>query len=40
MTRVVNCSFPVPGRYAVAVSVDGEVVAQRMLDVTFAGDGP
>jgi hypothetical protein len=37
--QVVNCRFPVPGRYAVAIHVDGDLAGQRMLDVTFAGGG-
>jgi hypothetical protein len=39
-TRVVNCSFPVLGKYAVAIYVDGELAAQRTLDVVVEGGGP
>jgi hypothetical protein len=36
-TRVMNLSFPVPGRYAVHLLVDGELAAQRILEVTPGG---
>jgi hypothetical protein len=37
-TRVMNCSFPVPGRYAVSLLVDGELAGQRILEVTSGGN--
>jgi len=36
-TRVIECSFPVPGRYGVMLFVDGEVVGQRTIDVEPLG---
>jgi hypothetical protein len=36
-TRVTDCSFPVAGRYAVMLFVDGELVGQRILAVTSEG---
>ena len=39
-TRVNDCSFPMPGRYAVQLSVDGELVGQRILQITAAGGLP
>jgi hypothetical protein len=33
-TRVTDCSFPVPGRYAVALLVDGELAGQRIIEVS------
>jgi hypothetical protein len=37
ITRVMDCSFPVPGRYAVVLSLDGEMVGQRTFEVTSGG---
>jgi hypothetical protein len=36
-TRVTDCSFPVPGRYAVSLLVDGELAGQRILEVAPEG---
>jgi hypothetical protein len=36
-TRVEDCSFPVPGRYAVSLLVDDELAGQRILEVTLGG---
>lgn len=36
-TRVMDCSFPVPGRYAVSLLVDDELAGQRILEVTSGG---
>jgi hypothetical protein len=36
-TRLTDCSFPVPGRYAVQLLVDGELADQRVLEVTPRG---
>jgi hypothetical protein len=33
-TRMKGCSFPVPGRYAVMLLVDGDLVGQRTIEVT------
>jgi hypothetical protein len=35
--RVTRCSFPAPGRFFITLSVDGEFVAQRWLDVGAPG---
>ena len=32
--RVTDCSFPVPGRYAVALLMDGELAGQRIIEVS------
>jgi hypothetical protein len=37
IARVMDCALPVPGRYAVVLSVDGEFVGQRTLEVTLGG---
>jgi hypothetical protein len=37
MTRITDCTFPVLGRYAVALSVDDELVGQRVIEVMPGG---
>jgi Family of unknown function (DUF6941) len=37
LTRIVECVVPVPGRYTVALFVDGELVGQRTLEVKLRG---
>ena len=35
--RVNHCSFPAPGQYALALLIDGELVAQRQIEVMAQG---
>jgi hypothetical protein len=38
-TRVTGCVFPVPGRYAISLEIDGELTGQRIIELVPGGSG-